>query len=161
MEKYHMNNRPNREIKNKVQINKLLHTGKYVTLALCKDNQPYIVTLSYGYDEATDSLYMHCADKGLKLDFIKENPNVCGTIIEDGGYIPGECGHWFKSLVFWGDISVLKEPEQKRKGMEIILCQLENDDEVIYKKINSDIRLYEQLVVLCLKISEIHGKSGR
>ena len=88
MEKYHMNNRPNREIKNKVQINKLLHTGKYVTLALCKDNQPYIVTLSYGYDEATDSLYMHCADKGLKLDFIKENPNVCGTIIEDGGYIP-------------------------------------------------------------------------
>ena len=64
---------------------------------------------------------MHCAKNGLKLDFIRANAKACGTIIEDGGYIYNECGHWYKSLVFWGEISILTDTDEKRKGMEIIL----------------------------------------
>ena len=161
MEKYHMSNRPNREIKNEEQIIELLEKGKYVTISLCKDSQPYIVTLSYGYDKGTNSLYMHCAKNGLKLDFIRANAKACGTIIEDGGYIYNECGHWYKSLVFWGEISILTDANEKRKGMEIILNHLETDNEFIKKKLGSDIKLYQDLVVLKYVINEIHGKLGR
>jgi nitroimidazol reductase NimA-like FMN-containing flavoprotein (pyridoxamine 5'-phosphate oxidase superfamily) len=84
--KYHLINRPDREITDEEEILRILKNGKYATLSLCKNNEPYIVTLSYGYEEQSNSLYFHCAKKGLKLVFIKNNPRVCATIIEDGGY---------------------------------------------------------------------------
>jgi len=161
MQKYHLHNRPDREITDKQEILHLLKNGKFATLSLCKNNTPYIVTLSYGYDESTNSFYFHCAKEGLKLEFIQSNSQVCATIIEDGGYIPNECGHYYKSLVFWGNIKILSDLEEKRAGMNVILNQLENDTDIIEKKLNSSQSLYEKMVVLKLEVSQICGKSGR
>jgi nitroimidazol reductase NimA-like FMN-containing flavoprotein (pyridoxamine 5'-phosphate oxidase superfamily) len=97
----------------------------------------------------------------LKLDFIRANPNACGTIIEDGGYMHNECGHRYKTVVFFGEISILTAIEEKRKGMEILLNHLETNEEVIHTKANSPIKLYQELVVLTFEIHELHGKSGR
>lgn len=44
MQKYHLQNRPNREINDKEQIRELLKKGKYATLALCRKDEPYIVS---------------------------------------------------------------------------------------------------------------------
>ncbi|MBP1593973.1 MAG: flavin-nucleotide-binding protein [Bacteroidetes bacterium] len=82
-------------------------------------------------------------------------------LIENGGYIYNECGHWYKTLVFWGEISILTDVDEKRKGMEIILNQLKTDNEFIKKKLDSDIKLHEDLFVLKYVINEIHGKLGR
>ncbi len=82
-------------------------------------------------------------------------------LIDDGGYIYNECGHWYKTLVLWGEILILTDPDEKRKGMEIILNHLETDNEFIKKKLDSDMKLYQDLVVLKYVINEIHGKSGR
>jgi len=89
MQKYHLQNRPNREITSAEEIRDILRRGKYVVIALCRDNEPYVVTLSYGYSEKQNCLYFHVATKGLKLDVIRTNPHVCATVIEDGGYVPG------------------------------------------------------------------------
>jgi nitroimidazol reductase NimA-like FMN-containing flavoprotein (pyridoxamine 5'-phosphate oxidase superfamily) len=138
-----------------------LKNGKYATLSLCRDNEPYIVTLSCGYDEQSNSLYFHCAKEGLKLDFIKANARVCATIIEDGGYIPNECGHWYKTVVFWGNIQIISDVYEKREGMKILLNQLETDAAVKSKKLDAPSSLYDTMEVLKLEITEIHGKSGR
>lgn len=63
--------------------------------------------------------------------------------------------------MFWGEISILTNTDEKRKGMEIILNHLETDNDFIKKKLDSDIKLYQDLVVLKYVINEIHGKSGR
>ena len=89
--KYHMINRPNRELTEESDINAILKNGKFVVISMCRDNEPYIVTLSYGYDIENNSLYFHVARQGLKLDFLKSNKVVCATVIEDGGYIMDEC----------------------------------------------------------------------
>jgi nitroimidazol reductase NimA-like FMN-containing flavoprotein (pyridoxamine 5'-phosphate oxidase superfamily) len=119
------------------------------------------VTLSCGYDGQTSSFYFHCANAGLKLDFIRVNPHVCATVIEDGGYIPGECGHSYRTVVFWGDIEIVPSTEEKRRGMTALLNQLETDPEVKRKKLEASDALYESMVVLKLSITEIHGKAGR
>jgi nitroimidazol reductase NimA-like FMN-containing flavoprotein (pyridoxamine 5'-phosphate oxidase superfamily) len=77
MQKYHFHNRTNREITDKESIADILKKGKYATLSLCRNNEPYIVTLSYGYDKESEYMYFHCATEGLKIDFIKSNPNIC------------------------------------------------------------------------------------
>lgn len=159
--KYHLLNRPDREITDKEDILRILKNGKYATLSLCRDNEPYIVTLSCGYEEENNSLYFHCAKTGLKLDFIRNNSRVCATIIEDGGYIADECGHWYKTIVFWGNIEIVSDLDEKIKGMKVLLNQLETDTEVKSKKLDASSSRYDTMEVLKLEITEIHGKSGR
>jgi nitroimidazol reductase NimA-like FMN-containing flavoprotein (pyridoxamine 5'-phosphate oxidase superfamily) len=39
------------EIEDKDEIKKILRSSPFVTLAMCSDNQPYLVTVNHAYDE--------------------------------------------------------------------------------------------------------------
>jgi len=54
-----MLNRSDREILVDSNINKMLYAGKYIVISMCSNNEPYIVTLSYGYDMDSNALYFH------------------------------------------------------------------------------------------------------
>lgn len=160
MNNYHMR-REDREIKNRTEIDEILFGGKYLTLALCKENEPYIVTLSYGYQRENNAIYLHAAKEGLKHDFIRLNPKVCATIIEDLGYIQNECGHEYRSLVIRGTLSYVEELDEKKQGMEYILKQLENTPSIIKERSLKNDNVYSNVSILRLDINEITGKKGR
>jgi nitroimidazol reductase NimA-like FMN-containing flavoprotein (pyridoxamine 5'-phosphate oxidase superfamily) len=161
MNQYHLKNRPNREITSAEDIQTILKNGKYAVISLCRNNEPYIVSLSYGYDSETNSLFFHAAKNGLKLDFIRANPLVCATIIEDGGYIPDECSHNYRTIVFWGKMSIVEDIAEKKHGLEILLNHLENKPSVIEKyTLKSEIQ-HSDMEILRLDITQIHGKAGR
>lgn len=161
MNNYHVVNRPNREIVDSEEIRQILKNGKFAVISMCKGDEPYIVTLSYGYDSESNALYFHCSPQGLKLDFIKSNPIVCATIIEDGGYIQHECGHYYKTVVFWGKMEILQSLEEKRVGMDILLNHLESDTDIVKDKAIKSEGYYSKMEVLKLSIIQIHGKQGR
>ena len=159
--KYHLNNRPDREITSAEEIAELLRKGKYVTIGLCRDNEPYVVTLSYGYDSANNVMYFHAAQEGMKMDFLKSNPNVCASIIDDGGYIQDECKHPFKTLIIRGLMCVVDDLEEKKHGMHVLLNHLEQKPSVVqHLKLESE-GLFSKMAVLKLAITEIHGKAGK
>lgn len=160
MQKYHMR-RKDREIKSKAEIMNLLSQGKFIVLALCKNNEPYIVTLSYGFDKDKMAIYLHCAAEGLKLDFIRENPKVCASVIFDNGYILNECGHKYSTIVIRGQITIVKELEEKKNGIRIIMEQLEDNPKPIIDKNLTNDNVYNKITVLRLDIEECTGKSGR
>jgi len=161
MQKYHLNNRPNRELTDESEISAILKNGKYSVISMCRDNEPYIVTLSYGYDSEKNSLYFHCSPRGLKLDFINANPQVCATVIEDGGYVVNECGHNYRTAVFWGAIKIVSDLDEKKHGMKVLLNHLENQPEIIKEKLLKSDDFYSKMAILRLDINEIHGKAGR
>lgn len=161
MQKYHLLNRPNREIASDDEVRGIFRNGKFAVISMCRNNEPYIVTLSYGYDEANNALYFHCSTKGLKLDFIKANPKVCATIIEDGGYVANECGHNYKTAVFTGNISVVANFEEKKHGMVVLLNHLENNPDVISEKFRKTEGMYDKMEILKLEIVDVHAKAGR
>lgn len=161
MNTYHVTNRPNREILDADEIQQILKNGKFAVISMCRGDEPYIVTLSYGYDSDTNALYFHCSPQGLKIDFIQANPIVCATIIEDGGYIQNECGHKYKTVVFWGKMEILQSIEEKRMGMEILLNHLETDSGIVKEKAIMSEGYFSKMVVLKLSILQIHGKQGR
>jgi nitroimidazol reductase NimA-like FMN-containing flavoprotein (pyridoxamine 5'-phosphate oxidase superfamily) len=109
---YHMRKKE-REIKKTGDLVDILRDGKYTTVAMCRNDEPYVVTLSYGFDEAENILYFHCAQKGLKLEFLNDNPEVCATVIQDKGYKKGKCAHAYRSVVFWGKMTVVDDLEEK------------------------------------------------
>ena len=151
-------NRKDREIKDESEHIDILRNGKIVTISLCRKNEPYIVTLDYGYDEAEKCLYFHCAKKGLKIDFLLDNSHVCATIIEDLGYVDGRCEHKFRSLVFWGTMMVVENLEEKKHGMNVLLNHLEENPEKLKKRLLSKDTAYQKFVVLRLDITKISGK---
>jgi general stress protein 26 len=108
MAKYHMN-KAEREITDNSQLLEILERGKYATIAMCRDNEPYIVTMSFGYDPARHALYFHSAVKGRKLDIIAANPAVCATVIEDGGYLVNQCSHRYRSVVLDGNMHIVDD----------------------------------------------------
>jgi nitroimidazol reductase NimA-like FMN-containing flavoprotein (pyridoxamine 5'-phosphate oxidase superfamily) len=159
MLKYHMN-RKEKEITDPGVLKEIVKQGKYATVAVCRANEPYIVALNYGYDENKNILYFHCALKGLKLDFIRHNPAVCATVIEDRGYKTGDCSQTYRSVVFWGKMYIIEDLEEKKHGVNILLNHLEdNPGEIREKSLKSD-DVYKEVGILRLDITEISGKQG-
>ena len=90
MTRYHMV-RQDKAITSEEEIGKLFEGGRLASVAMCRKDEPYIVTMNYGYDSGQHALYFHCALKGQKLGFIAGNPAVCATVIHDRGYVDGKC----------------------------------------------------------------------
>ncbi|MBA7587486.1 hypothetical protein ES708_29516 [subsurface metagenome] len=126
MPKYHLKKKE-REITDKNTIIEILKNGKFATISMCRANEPYIVTLSYGFDLKRNSLYFHSTKEGLKVEFLRENSNVCGTVVDDLGYIMNDCSHKYRSIVFWGKMATVEDLEDKKYGFNIILNHLEDN----------------------------------
>ena len=157
MPKYHMQ-RKDREITDSNELIEILKQRKYATISMYWEKKPYLVTLNYGYDKDKNALYFHCAKSGLKIDFINENPHVCGTIIEDLGYIANECEQKYRSVVFWGEMFFIEDLEEKKHGIDVLINHLEkNPGKVKEKSIKSEQR-YEDVGILRLDIKELTGK---
>ncbi len=159
MTKYHMR-KFEREIAGKEEIADILRNGKYAVISMCRNSEPYIVTLSYGYDEDRNSLYLHSAKTGLKIDFIKENPKVCATVIEDGGYLKGECEHKYASVVFWGNMQVVEDLNEKKHALTTMIDHLEEVPGPVKARLLKNDSVYEGVGILRLDINEITGKKG-
>lgn len=160
MPRFHLQKKE-REITDKKELLEIIKKGKYFTIAMCKENEPYIVTLSYGYDESRNSFYFHSRAKGLKTEFIIHNPNVCATIIEDRGYVMGDCAHEFRSVIIWGRLYFVETLEEKKHAMDILLKHLEeNPDKIKQESLQSD-KIYKNLGMLRFDVLEMDGKWGR
>jgi nitroimidazol reductase NimA-like FMN-containing flavoprotein (pyridoxamine 5'-phosphate oxidase superfamily) len=152
--------REEKEINDKDHLTNLLLKGKFATLSLCRENEPYIVSMNYGFDRDHFCLYFHCAKKGLKLDFIKANSSVCGTVIHDKGYLIGECDHSYESVVFWGKMYLVKDLNEKKHALESLIVHLEEKPSKMKKKMLKSEKIYERVNILKLEIESISGKKG-
>lgn len=97
----------------------------------------------------------------LKGEFIRSNPNVCATIIEDRGYIMDECAHEFRSVVVWGKRCFVETQKEKKHAMDVLLRHLEDDPDKIKRESLSNEAVYQNLAMLRLDVTDINGKWGR
>jgi len=152
--------REDREIKDPAEIRQILKQGKFATIALCRKNEPYLVTLSYGFDPERSALYFHCAPKGLKLDFLVRNPQVCATVIEDHGYVQTECDHHYRSVVLWGALNPVEDLAEKRHAVEVMQSHLETDPAIVRAKSPVTDEALLKTTILRLSISEFTAKKN-
>jgi nitroimidazol reductase NimA-like FMN-containing flavoprotein (pyridoxamine 5'-phosphate oxidase superfamily) len=129
--------RKDREITNPEAMRKVLKSAKYVTVALCMDNQPYLVALSHGFDEQRNCLYFHCASRGKKLTYAKSNNNVWGQAVQDYGVVE-ECDYAYTSVHFQGKLFIVEDPEEKRHAMEVMVRQVSPNPEAKLAKLKPE-----------------------
>lgn len=137
MTRYHMR-RMDKAIADEKVMERILSSTKYVTLAMSKDDRPYLVSLSHGYDADRRCLYFHCAEEGKKLDYIRSNSAVWGQALMDYGYSEGECNHLYATVHFSGKVTLLDDPDEKRHAMECMMRQLDGDPERLISQLTPE-----------------------
>lgn len=119
-----------REIRDYNEILRLLDECQTIRLALHDEPYPYVVPLSYGWEERDGKLfvYFHCAKEGKKLDLIEKNGNVCFEADCLAGYKSTGRGVTadYRSLIAFGKAERVYGEELVR-GLELLLkhCHIE------------------------------------
>ena len=126
--------RKEKEITDEKEMLAILNGAKYVVVAMCKDNEPYLVTLSHGYDIQRDCIYFHCAREGKKVDILKEQNKVWGQALLDRGYVHGSCDHLYATIHFMGKVTFVENLEEKRHALEIMINTLDDDPQKVLDK---------------------------
>jgi uncharacterized protein len=159
MTDYHMQ-RQDKAITDTATLQQILASGQFAVIAIAGKTYPYTVTMNYGYDPAQNSLFFHCASKGLKLDMLRKNPMVCATIIEDLGFRFGECDHGYRSLVIRGKMTEIQDFNEKCSALRTMLQHLEKDPDRMAARIFKNPARIQSLGMLKLSIEQITGKQG-
>ena len=146
-----------REITDDSAIESIIKKSLVCRLALFDGTTPYIVPLSFGYQD--NALYFHGPQKGKKIDIIKKNPKVCFEFDTDTEIIKEEDScRWsmrYKSVIGFGKAVLLEDTEEKRKALTIIMGHysdgtFEFDDAILRKTL-----------VIKVEIESMTGKQSK
>lgn len=149
--------RKEKEITDREEILGILEKAKYVTIAMSRDGEPYLATLSHGYDRERNCIYFHCAGQGKKIDILKTNNRVWGQALLDMGYVQGACDHLYATAQFKGRVSFVEDFEEKKHALEVMIRALEADPErVIHEQLSRD-----SITRVCIGRIDIQGMSGK
>ena len=123
--------RKNQEIKDKAVLHDIIDKAEVMRLGMCRDNKPYVVPLSFGYDG--EFIYFHGAKAGMKTDYLKDNPNVCFEMESKSEVIRHEtdaCKFSFsyRSVIGFGEASEVKGNDEKRKALSILMNHYSKKD---------------------------------
>ncbi len=141
------------------EIEQVLADARLMTLAMCKEGAPYLVTVNFAYDQGRNCFYFHCAKSGKKMDYLGNNPAVWGQILEDGGYVQGQCEHRYLCVHFKGRATILEDDEAIREAMVCLIEQQEDDPNPV-KKRNIETGEYAGAAMVRIDVEAFTGKRG-
>jgi hypothetical protein len=151
--------RKDKEVTDERLMKKILKTTKYVTIALSMNNEPYLVSLSHGYDEKKNCVYFHCAKEGKKLQYLSSNDTVWGQALLDYGYSEGECTYLYASVHFSGKVTMLENLEEKREALACMIRQIDKNPEILITDLRPE-RL-RNTVVGRIDVAYMSGKKSK
>jgi nitroimidazol reductase NimA-like FMN-containing flavoprotein (pyridoxamine 5'-phosphate oxidase superfamily) len=133
-----------------------MEKGEICHLAMVDQGEPYIVTLNYGYREST--MYFHSAVAGRKTRILGNGSRVCFTVVPSHELLTAEKACDFsaryESVVGYGAVRLIEDPEEKRRGLSIIMAQYAAGDFTFPEAVLA------KTAVFAVDIEELSGKSN-
>lgn len=149
---------PEKAISDRAEIIAVARAARFVTLALCRGDEPYLVTVNHALDETGESLYFHCAVEGRKLDSIRANPRVWGQALDDRGYLAGQCDHAYRSVQFAGRAELVEDEADKHRALELLINRHEPDPAPVKARLLG--RDLSKVGVVRVRITDWFGKAN-
>ena len=142
------------------EMKKIIQLAEHITIAMCKNNEPYLVTLSHGYDPDKNCIYFHCARDGKKIDILNTNNLVWGQALIDKGYIQGKCDHLYATTQFVGTVSFIDSFDENKEALLNMIIKLEeNPDEVAKKQLTE--KAVSRVTIGRIDIKAMSGKEAK
>ena len=112
------------EFTDREKMREILEKGLVCHLAMVDDGKPYMVSMNYGFVD--DTIYLHSALEGRKIDILRKNPDVCfqvytGNRLTTG---PDACGDWtmkYRSVTGFGRATLIEDDNEKIPAMHVIM----------------------------------------
>ena len=150
--------RSDKEIKDRRQIDAIIRDSLVCRVAMAKDNVPYVIPLSFGYDGA--AIYLHTAPEGKKIEHFLANPQVCFEFERNVELLrdPQIACKWtfgFESVIGYGTIAELLESVKKEHALNEIMRQYSGRDWPFEKTSLAKVRAWK------IAISSISGKQSK
>ena len=147
--------RNEKEIIDRGEIDAIINGSQVCRVAMAKDNQPYLVPLSFGYDG--QAIYLHTAVEGKKIDYFEHNNRVCVEFERSIRLKPDEkkACNWsmhYESVIGDGTISELTAQEDKQYGLNQIMRHYSGKDWTFDTKVMAKTRLWK------ITIASLGGK---
>ena len=101
-----------------------------------QDNKPYTLPFNFGFENQT--LYLHSAPKGRKIEVLKNNPFVCVAFSSDHQMykqsedVACSYGMKYKSVLIEGMVEFVDDFDEKVRILNIIMRQYTQRDDFKY-----------------------------
>ena len=125
-------------IETEEEMKAILQEAHFVTMAMSLDDEPYLVTISHGFDADRTAIYFHCGHEGKKIDILSKNDLVWGEAVLDKGYDGPECKQDYATTQFRGRVTFPTDMEEKRHGLTMLLRQFGADVDKFFAKEDTD-----------------------
>ena len=98
---------------------KVVDACGFGTVSMClPDGAPYCIPLSIA--RIGHVLYFHCAQEGMKLDALRNNPAVCVSCVGMAEPVPGKFTTLYTSAVLTGHAREVTEEGEKIRALRAI-----------------------------------------
>ena len=148
--------RSDRQVTDPAEMESILRSSTLCHLAMIDEGRPYIVPMNFGY--ADGALYLHSAPVGRKISILKENPEVCFSIVARHEIVENEraCS-WtarLSSVIGTGRARIVTEKREVEKGLTVLMAQYSDKT---YDFSGEDL---DGVVIIRVEIETLTGKSS-
>jgi uncharacterized protein len=147
-----------REIRDREEIEWIIRQADVCRLGLSRDNRPYIVPVSFGYDG--DNIYFHTAPEGMKIDYMTANDRVCFELEHDIRMVPDKDSacKWsvsYLSVIGFGRVQEITGAEEKIAALDLIMKHYSG------RAWDYDAAATEKTRLWCIAIESLTGKRSK
>jgi uncharacterized protein len=122
-----------RFITDQKEIDEIIKKCQVCYVSMVDENsQPYVLPFNFGYSDGV--IFLHSSQNGHKIDILKKNPSVCIAFSTDHELryqsVQMACSYSMKyrSVLAFGKVEFIKEPEQKVEFLNIVMSQYTDKD---------------------------------
>ena len=117
--------RQDRAVEDEAWIRAFLRRAAVGTLATARDDQPFLHTNLFVYDESTHCIYLHSARTGRTPDNLAANGAVCFSVMEMGRLLPAdealEFSVEFASVIVFGQVTLVRDEDEAARILQRLL----------------------------------------
>ncbi len=149
-----MNSKP---VDNKEEMIQIINECDVCYVGMSDNNSPYVLPFNFAIEG--DSLYLHSAPEGRKIDILEKNNQVCITFSTGHKmYFQHEkvaCswGMLFKSVIAWGSVEYLEDNKDKEHCLNLFMKKYSGKEDFSYSG-----PALKNVKVMKVNISRMTGK---
>ncbi len=117
-----------RQITSRNTLDEIIRKCSFCSVAMVDQHQrPYVLPMNFGYEDGV--IYLHSAPEGKKVDILRTNNQVCINFSTDlelrhqNEEVACSYGMKYKSVLAFGKVEFIDDPEEKRKILDILMRQ--------------------------------------
>ncbi|MBS1251731.1 MAG: hypothetical protein MAG451_00764 [Anaerolineales bacterium] len=117
--------RRDRAVEDEAWIRAMLHRAPFGTLATVYEEQPFVNSNLFVFDEVARVIYMHTARTGRTRTNVEQNDRVCFSVSEMGRLLPADTALGFSveyaGVTVFGRASIVTDETEAKHGLQLLL----------------------------------------